>query len=96
MRQPHEHDQPVDVHSGSRPTVWFSSPLTIQEAALCSDLLLVDRNWRPLTDVMKMNIRLGAVLDFVDTVANTWMEGKDQTPPNYRINCTSEQSSVVS
>jgi Heterokaryon incompatibility protein (HET) len=76
MLQSHEHDHLVDINSGSRPTVWFSSLWTLQEAALCPDLLLVDRDWRPLTDAMKISVGLSALLDFIDTVANTWMEGR--------------------
>ncbi|RDW58345.1 hypothetical protein BP5796_12275 [Coleophoma crateriformis] len=58
------------------PNVWFSSLWTLQEAALCPDLLLLDRNWKPLTDAAGVHLGLSTLLGFVDTVADTWMEGK--------------------
>ncbi|KAL8785649.1 MAG: hypothetical protein Q9195_008546 [Heterodermia aff. obscurata] len=63
------------VDSLRQPATWFSSLWTLQEAMLCPDMYLVERNWTQLTDSSGSLIPLNAIFMFVDTVETIWNNG---------------------
>jgi len=65
MREAHLTDQSLlldGVNTHYEPTVWFSSLWTLQEAALCPHLLLVNREWEILSDAADVPIPLNTLL----------------------------------
>ena len=58
------------------PATWFSSLWTLQEAILCPDLLLIDRNWKQLTDLGGILIPLNALFRIVDFIETIWNNGE--------------------